>query len=195
MKILGLILLTVISTVLSVDWYVCYYKKECRPLDNSPGHSFSQAEASIPVEPEPVEAPVPATPPPLEVVDTTSKEAQTYKEDSVQIIDDRIHFGSGAKNPLASTKVKNYLKSVVEKWKKNPKQTIRIMGHTDNRGRRKANYLLGLKRGTAIRKIIQGHGVPRKRIKVNSKGEMSPIGNNKTRQGRFLNRRVEVKVN
>ena len=113
----------------------------------------------------------------------------------MQIIDDRIHFGSGAKNPLQSDNVQVYLKQVADKWKANPKQIIRIMGHTDYQGRRRANYILGLKRGSAVRKVLMSHGIPKKKIKVNSMGEIKPIGNNKTKQGRFLNRRVEIKIN
>jgi len=183
MKLYGIIFLGLLCTVLSLDWWVCYIKKECVPPETAAlVEPVSEAEATveIPVEPEVVESPEPTV--------------IAKKDDKVEIIDNRIHFRAGAKNPLSSNVVKDYLAEMAKKWKKDPSQTFRIMGHTDYLGKRRHNYLLGLRRGQAVRVILMSYGVPKKKIKVNSSGEIKPIGNNKTKAGRFLNRRVEIRL-
>ncbi len=166
MKILGLFILAVLSTTLSVDWYICQIKKECS------------------VEMAPVVQTAVAQPHPVEKV-----------ADSVEIIKGRIHFRAGAKKFLSSKKVQKHLLNVVERWELDPTRTITVSGHTDSRGSRKSNYRLSYRRGLAIKKALVHYGVDKNKIKIKSYGEAKPISSNRTKKGRFYNRRVEIKLN
>lgn len=165
-KILGLFILTVLSTTLSVDWYVCQIKKECSVEKVAVVQS---AVASV----EPVQK----------------------ISDNVEIIKGRIHFRVGAKKFLSSKKVQKHLLSVVEQWEQNPDQTITVTGHTDSKGNRKSNYKLGYRRGIAIKKALVHYGVAKNKVKVKSFGEAKPMSSNRTKKGRFYNRRVEIDLN
>ena len=72
--------------------------------------------------------------------------------------------------------------------------TISITGHTDNVGESSKNERLGRARARFLREILIKKGVPRRRIKIQSKGELEPIADNDTERGRSLNRRAEIIV-
>jgi len=68
-----------------------------------------------------------------------------------------------------------------------------INGHTDNIGSRAYNRELGKKRSTTASDYLR----PRLRqadIETETRGELMPLHNNQTREGRQLNRRVEIVV-
>ena len=137
MKFFGLLILTLLTGVLSTDWYVCFIKKQCSV--NNKVEIIQQAQAvtqpSVPVEP---------------VVKTVKKKAA---EDKVEIINGRIHFKYGAKNFLSSQKVQKYLKQVADQWSQDKKKRVAVSGHTDSRGSRRSNYRLGLKRSKSIKRF------------------------------------------
>ncbi len=84
--------------------------------------------------------------------------------------------------------IKNYLKKHLSK-------KITIIGHTDNQGDTETNQLIGLKRANLVAKYFTENGIDKNRISTQSKGETSPITNNKTLQARKKNRRIEVIIN
>jgi len=70
---------------------------------------------------------------------------------------------------------------------------IRIEGHTDNRGSARYNEILSEKRAESVRKVlITNFQVPAHLLQTIGMGEYHPISNNRTRNGRFLNRRVKL---
>ncbi len=72
---------------------------------------------------------------------------------------------------------------------------IEIQGHTDNIGSEKVNLDLGYKRAyNVLRYLNMEHGFPLNRMNVISYGEMKPIADNGTRDGRAQNRRVTLVV-
>lgn len=74
------------------------------------------------------------------------------------------------------------------------KQTVSVVGHTDNAGTSDYNHQLGLTRANTIRDVLIGLGVPAAQIQVDSKGETQPTDANDTETGRHNNRRVEVRI-
>lgn len=71
---------------------------------------------------------------------------------------------------------------------------INIVGHTDSTGSDAYNNKLGLSRATNIAKLLQENGL-KDTIKIKSidtKGETSPRATNATKDGRYINRRVEI---
>ncbi len=115
-------------------------------------------------------------------------------DDKIEIINGRIHFKSGAKKFLSSKKVQKYLKQIASEWKKNKSKKISVIGHTDNLGKKKDNYRLGLYRSQSIKKALIAFGVKEDAILTKSMGESKPMSSNRTRKGRFFNRRVEINL-
>ncbi len=72
---------------------------------------------------------------------------------------------------------------------------MEIQGHTDNRGTEAFNLELGFARAETIKRYLHvRHGIPLHRMSVISYGESKPVVENKTREDRAKNRRVELIV-
>ncbi|HEY0040041.1 MAG TPA: OmpA family protein [Flavisolibacter sp.] len=73
---------------------------------------------------------------------------------------------------------------------------IKIIGHTDSDGTDAANLELSKKRSEAVKTALAtGYGIEESRIQTDGKGESVPVGDNKTKEGKAQNRRVEfVKI-
>ena len=70
-----------------------------------------------------------------------------------------------------------------------------IEGHTDGTGEPVYNEKLGEERAQAVRTYLHDqHKVALNRIEVISYGEDKPVADNKTKDGRAMNRRVVIKV-
>jgi len=72
---------------------------------------------------------------------------------------------------------------------------LEIQGHTDATGAEEWNLVLGKKRAEAVMEYLyKQHHVPLHRMQVIGLGSSSPVGDNKTADGRAQNRRVEILV-
>ena len=70
-----------------------------------------------------------------------------------------------------------------------------ITGHTDSKGSLKRNRLLGKQRANFVKDYFIKSGILENRVKTTSKGELEPIADNKTKEGRKKNRRANVSLN
>ena len=69
---------------------------------------------------------------------------------------------------------------------------IKIIGHTDTDGNDAANLSLSQKRAAAVKDaLVNEYGIDASRIETDGKGETVPVGDNKTKEGKARNRRVE----
>ncbi|MCA9567311.1 MAG: OmpA family protein [Myxococcales bacterium] len=68
--------------------------------------------------------------------------------------------------------------------------TVRLIGHTDDRGTEAANQLMGLGRAWSVSLLMVANGMQGGRIEIGSAGETQPVAPNDTASGRALNRRV-----
>ncbi len=71
---------------------------------------------------------------------------------------------------------------------------VRVEGHTDSTGTRKANEELSLRRADAVKRVLLGQGVQETQITALGMGETQPISDNQTAAGRAQNRRVELHI-
>ena len=71
--------------------------------------------------------------------------------------------------------------------------TVRLEGHTDERGTREYNMALGERRANAVRDYMVVNGVPSYRIESVSYGEERPIAYGSGESNWSQNRRVELK--
>lgn len=95
-----------------------------------------------------------------------------------------------------SKAAKDELKAFADKLKAENKNVyIEIQGHTDNIGGARKNLELGQARADAVMAYLHTEaGLPLHRMDAVSYGETRPVGDNKTKAGRALNRRVALIV-
>jgi outer membrane protein OmpA-like peptidoglycan-associated protein len=71
---------------------------------------------------------------------------------------------------------------------------VRVEGHTDNKGTDKKNMKLSQRRADSVKKYLVEKGVAEDRLVAEGKGEGVPVADNKTKEGRAQNRRVEFHI-
>jgi type VI secretion system protein ImpK len=76
---------------------------------------------------------------------------------------------------------------------------VTVVGHTDSVPLQSSNPLstnqrLSEARAVTIADILVANGVPRERVRTEGRGTTKPVAGNDTREGRALNRRVEVLI-
>jgi OOP family OmpA-OmpF porin len=82
----------------------------------------------------------------------------------------------------------------VEILKENPDVKVIIKGYTDSTGAAEYNQKLSERRAQAVLDYFASKGIAKNRMEAVGYGMKDPIGNNKTKDGRALNRRVELQV-
>ncbi len=74
----------------------------------------------------------------------------------------------------------------------NAKATYEIAGHTDWTGTEQYNQGLSERRANSVKQWLIDNGVSTSRLSAVGYGELSPKYDNNTKEGRRLNRRVEI---
>jgi outer membrane protein OmpA-like peptidoglycan-associated protein len=105
-----------------------------------------------------------------------------------------VHFAVGSFQLTEETKAK--LDEFAAKTLSAKGYVVELAGYTSSEGGAYANNLLSAKRNDAVLDYLVGvRSVPIRRIVVPfSAGETHPIADNSTREGREMNRRVEVRM-
>jgi len=103
-----------------------------------------------------------------------------------------FRVGSSVLNPDAKTK----LDEIATKAQNAKGYVLEVTGFADSTGSTARNRALSQRRADAvIRYLVEQHQIPLRRIVTPyGFGESNPVADNKTRDGRLQNRRVEVKV-
>ncbi len=87
------------------------------------------------------------------------------------------------------------LEKAVAFVKKYPGARVSVEGHTDSIGSEQYNQGLSERRATAVKDyLVKAGAADPSRIQTVGYGKTRPIADNKTKQGRFENRRVEVLI-
>ncbi len=76
--------------------------------------------------------------------------------------------------------------------KKYPVYKVALEGYTDSIGSEAYNLKLSDKRSAAVANVLKNKGVEASRISTSGYGEAKPVADNKTKEGRAENRRVEA---
>ena len=73
-------------------------------------------------------------------------------------------------------------------------EVIIAVGHTDSIGTDAYNQKLSVRRAESVKAYLISKGIEKNRIYTEGKGEKQPVADNKTKEGRAKNRRVEIEV-
>lgn len=131
--------------------------------------------------PAPAAAPAPA-PAPAPAVATSSK--VTYAADAF------FDFDKSVLKPAGKAK----LNDLVSKVQGINLEVIIAVGHTDSIGTDAYNQKLSVRRAEAVKAYLVSKGIEKSRVYTEGKGEKQPVADNKTKEGRAKNRRVEIEV-
>jgi OmpA-OmpF porin, OOP family len=84
------------------------------------------------------------------------------------------------------------LKEIADALTKYPDFKVKIIGHTDSDGSDASNLTLSQKRAAAVKDALtKDLGIDESRMITEGKGETVPVADNKTKEGKMQNRRVE----
>jgi OOP family OmpA-OmpF porin len=138
------------------------------------------AETTPAPAPEPTPAPAPAPEPaPAPVV-----EKPDYNFKNIQ-----FEFNSG----ILKTEAYPILDKAAAEMKKDPSVKFALNGNSSAEGTDEHNMSLSIERANAVKTYLVNSGVNIDVLTAKGFGETKPIADNKTEEGRALNRRVEIK--
>jgi outer membrane protein OmpA-like peptidoglycan-associated protein len=89
---------------------------------------------------------------------------------------------------------KQVLKPYAKILRRHTDTIVSIEAHTDSVGREAANLMLSQRRAESVRNLLVFQGVNKEQLQVHGYGELQPIANNQSVEGRARNRRVEINI-
>jgi OOP family OmpA-OmpF porin len=136
-----------------------------------------------PATPAPVAPPPPPPPPPAAPPKPTSEKV-TFAADAF------FDFDKSVLKPEAKAKMDD----LVAKTQGVALEVVIAVGHTDSVGTNAYNQKLSTNRANAVKDYLVSKGIEKNRVYTEGKGEVQPVADNKTSEGRAKNRRVEIEV-
>ena len=100
-------------------------------------------------------------------------------------------FKFGFNEAVLNEEAKLYLNEMAELMHNNPHLKLKVLGHTDDIGTRKANKLVSERRAEAVQSYLLEQGIPAERISAEGRGDKEPLLANSSEENRAKNRRVE----
>lgn len=157
--------------------------------DPSSDPATSQATPSVSASADVSPPPAPPTsqvatpsPPPSPSPSPTPVDVPTFQP---------IRFEGGTSDLAGGSDVVNKTAAFL---KQHPGYVVVLTGHTDNGKTRPARLELGLARATSVKQALVAKGVPEAAIRLASEADDKPVADNATKEGRALNRRVEILI-
>jgi outer membrane protein OmpA-like peptidoglycan-associated protein len=95
---------------------------------------------------------------------------------------------------LLDDRAQTALLDVVKQLQEQPQLTVELEGYTDNIGANTYNIHLSQRRAESVRRFLVERGVELPRIHTIGLGDIRPVADNKTKQGRDQNRRVAIRL-
>jgi OmpA-OmpF porin, OOP family len=144
----------------------------------APAAPAARPPAPAAAAPAPAPAPAPAAPQPPAATKVT------YAADAFFDVNKSIVKPEG----------KAKMDDLVSKIKDINLEVIIAVGHTDSDASDDYNQKLSVRRAEAVKAYLVSKGIESNRIYTEGKGEKQPVADNKTKEGKAKNRRVEIEV-
>lgn len=104
-----------------------------------------------------------------------------------------LTFATGSANIDAKTATE--VDNVAKILSTYPDVKVEVTGYTDNTGDAAANVKLSKQRADAVKtRLVSQGGIAANRIMTNGLGSANPVGDNSTKEGQAMNRRIEMKI-
>lgn len=100
----------------------------------------------------------------------------------------------GAYSTAIDSSYMPWLDRLVHVMEQHPRAHLSIEAHTDDHGTKAANNALSWRRARSVEAYLLEHEVDHDRLTTIGHGERFPIADNKEREGRRRNRRVELRI-
>jgi OOP family OmpA-OmpF porin len=163
----------------------CWRDASWTPATAAPGCDGAIVPPAPAAKPAPVAAPAPAPAP-----KPAPKPAPAVASKVTYAADAFFDFDKAVLKPEGKAK----LDDLVGKVKGINLEVIIAVGHTDSVGSDAYNQKLSIKRSEAVKAYLVSKGIEKSRVYTEGKGEKQPVADNKTKEGRSKNRRVEIEV-
>jgi len=135
--------------------------------------------------PEPIPEVIPVSSDDIAIDDVVE-----YMKESKPVIMDSLTFES--QSAILSDGGKKYLGSIAKDLADSDEYILEISGHTDSIGTDTYNQKLSEQRANSAKNALMEAGVKADTVVVIGEGELKPISDNNTSEGRAMNRRIEM---
>jgi OmpA-OmpF porin, OOP family len=166
------------------NWTPATAAKGCDGAIVAPAPAPAPAAAPVAPRAAPAPAPAAAAPAPAPAPQPPAATKVTYAADAFFDVNKSVIKPEG----------KAKLDDLVGKIKDINLEVIIAVGHTDSDGSDAANQALSVRRSEAVKAYLTSKGVEKNRVYTEGKGEKQPVADNKTKDGKTKNRRVEIEV-
>jgi len=140
--------------------------------------------------PPPAPKPAPAPPPAAEKPKPAPAKPKPVAEKVTFAADVLFDFDKAVIKPEGKSK----LDDIANKVRGINLEVVIAIGHADSIGSDAYNQRLSVRRAESVKAYLVSKGIEPNRVYTEGKGEKQPVADNKTRDGRAKNRRVEIEV-
>jgi OOP family OmpA-OmpF porin len=178
------------NDVVKSGFGLCWHTGFWTPADAIEGCDGALAKPAPVADAAPAPAPAPAPAVEMTAPAAPAAAAAPTSEKVSFSADAFFDFDKAVLKPEGKAK----LESLVASLKNTDIEVIVATGHTDWTGSVAYNMNLSLRRAKAVKAFLVSKGIPAARVFTEGKGENQPIADNRTREGRAKNRRVDIEV-
>jgi OmpA-OmpF porin, OOP family len=164
--------------------------------------AFAAGCATEPEKPEPKPAPPPApkpAPPPAPApAPAPAPEKPKPAPEKPKPVAEKVTFAADVlfdfDKAVIKPEGKSKLDDISNKARGINLEVVIAIGHADSIGSDAYNQRLSIRRSESVKAYLTSKGIEANRVYTEGKGEKQPVADNKTRDGRAKNRRVEIEV-
>jgi OOP family OmpA-OmpF porin len=164
--------------------------------------AFAAGCATEPSQPEPKPAPPPAPkpapPPPPKPAPAPEAPKPKPEAEKPKPVAEKVTFAADVlfdfDKAVIKPEGKSKLDDISNKVRGINLEVVIAIGHADSVGSDAYNQRLSVRRAESVKAYLVSKGIEPNRVYTEGKGEKQPVADNKTRDGRAKNRRVELEV-
>ena len=172
---------------------LCWRNANWTPATAAPGCDGAIAKVAAP-EPVAAVAPVTVAPAPAAAAAPAAAPAPAASAAAATKVTYAADAFFASNNAVLKAAGKAKLDDLVGKVKGINLEVIVAVGHTDSAGKDASNQALSVRRAEAVKAYLVSKGIEKNRVYTEGKGSKQPVADNKTKEGRAKNNRVEIEV-